>query len=82
MANKNLSTQKQFVAFHQEFNDLLNKYDLLPEDGKLHLITSKMSFSASNFSNCKPECLMTKTVELPDGSTKIMTWCDPLCEQG
>ena len=82
MANRKLSTKKQFVAFQQELNDLLNKFDLLPEDGKLHLITSKMDFSADNISNCKPECLMRKKVQLPNGSIKIITWCDPLCQQG
>jgi hypothetical protein len=80
MAKNKLNSKKQLVAFQQELNDLLNKYDMLPEDGKLHLITSKMNLSATNFLRCKPECLMKKIVELPDGSIKIITWCDPLCQ--
>lgn len=79
MKNKKLSSKKQVAAFQKELNDLLNKYDLSPEDGKLHLLTSKINFNANNFLNCKPECQMTKVVTLPNGQTTIMTFCDPNC---
>lgn len=74
-----ITTKKKVVAFHQELNDLLNKYDLLPEDGKLNLITSQMNFSANNLVHCPPGCLMTKIVTLPNGQKTIMTFCDPNC---
>ena len=79
MANSKLNTKEHFVAFHNEMNDLLNKYDLLPEDGKFHLITSKMNYLTNNL-NCKPECIMTKVVTLPNGHTTLLTFCDPDCE--
>ena len=80
MANKKLNSKKQLLKFENELNDLLSKYDLLPEDGKLHLMTSKMSYAANSFKKCKPECLMRKKVELPDGTIRIITWCDPICQ--
>ncbi|MTH15819.1 hypothetical protein [Flavobacterium sp. LC2016-01] len=74
-----ITTKKKVVAFHQELSDLLSKYNLLPEDGKLNLITSQINFSANNLLNCPPECQMTKVVTLPNGQTTIMTFCDPNC---
>jgi hypothetical protein len=78
MANNRLR-KKQIVAFHQELDDLLNRYDLLPEDRKLHLITSKMNFSAGGCLNCQPQCCMTKIVTLRNGHTTVMRFCDPDC---
>ncbi len=79
MANKKLTSKKQVVAFHQELSDLLSKYDFFPEDGKFHLLTAKMNYSAINFLNCRPECQMTKVIRLPNGQTTIMTYCDQNC---
>lgn len=74
-----ITTKKKVEAFHQELNDLLNKYNLLPEDGKLNLITSQINFSANNLLDCPKRCRMTRVVELPNGQTTIMTFCDPNC---
>lgn len=78
MATKKLKTKEQVLAFHQELNQLLSKFDLHSEDGKMHLITSKLNFS-HNCSNCPPECCMTKVVTLPNGQTTVMTFCSPHC---
>jgi hypothetical protein len=79
MKKNRLSTKKRVIAFNQELNDLLNKYNVLPEDGKLNLITTSMNFSANNLLNCRPECQITKVVTLPNGHTTVMTFCDPNC---
>jgi hypothetical protein len=79
MADSKFKTKKQVVSFNKELNDLLGKYDLLPQDGKVHLITSKVNFSATALLNCKKECQMTKVVTLPNGHTTVITFCDPDC---
>jgi hypothetical protein len=75
--NKHVMSKRQVLTFHKELNDLLSKYDLHSEDGKLHLITSKLNFS--NNCDCAPECCMTRVVKLPNGQTTVMTFCVPNC---
>lgn len=71
--------KKVAIDFHKELNELLKKYDFAPEDGNFDFVTSKLHFSVNNPLNCKPECQMTKIVTLPNGQTRIITFCDPNC---
>lgn len=80
MKNKKLSTKKKVASFQKDLNDLLLKYDISPEDGRLHLLTSKINFNAINVLDCPPQCQMTRVVTLPNGQTTILRFCDPKCQ--
>ena len=61
--------------FHDELSDLLNKYNLFPDDGKILLATSQMTFRADDIRDCKPECIMRTPVKHPNGTTTYDVWC-------
>jgi hypothetical protein len=73
MADKKSS--ELISAFHSDLADLLKKYDVHPEDGKVLLVTSDLTFKSGGITGCKPECIMHTPVKHPDGTTTWTVWC-------
>jgi hypothetical protein len=71
--------EEQGTQLTRELLDLFERYNLHDSNSKLVVHTNGFRLEVDGLRGCRPECVITETIVLPNGKVINRQRCDPNC---